>query len=41
LQASTVEIDSAGIPAQADRDAAGAAPLVVTDAEEPVNVVVG
>jgi YegS/Rv2252/BmrU family lipid kinase len=41
LRASTIEIRSAGIPAQADGDPAGAAPLVVTDGEEPVNVVVG
>ena len=41
LHANTIEIRSAGIPAQADGDAAGEGPLTVTDAEAPVNVVVG
>lgn len=41
LRAASVEICSADIPAQADGDAAGVAPLLVTDAAEPVNVVVG
>ena len=41
LQAHRVEIRSPGIPAQADGDAAGAGPLTVTDADAPVNVVIG
>ena len=40
VQASTIEIDAPGVPAQADGDAAGSGPLTVTDAEAPVNVVV-
>jgi diacylglycerol kinase family enzyme len=40
LRAGTVEICSIDIPAQADGDAAGEAPLLITDAAEPINVVV-
>jgi len=40
LQAGSVEICSAAIPAQTDGDAAGEAPLQITDAEAPVSVVV-
>jgi diacylglycerol kinase (ATP) len=36
----SVEIESARIPAQADGDPAGEAPLTVTDAARPINVVV-
>jgi diacylglycerol kinase (ATP) len=41
LRATTVEIFSSDIPAQADGDAVGEAPLLITDAAAPVNVVVG
>jgi diacylglycerol kinase (ATP) len=41
LRATTVEICCTDIPAQADGDAAGETPLLVTDAAAPVNVVVG
>lgn len=41
LRATTVEICCTDIPAQADGDAVGQTPLLVTDAAAPVNVVVG
>jgi YegS/Rv2252/BmrU family lipid kinase len=41
VRATTVEICCSHIPAQADGDAAGETPLLITDAEAPVNVVVG
>ncbi len=40
LRANTVEICSSDIPAQADGDAVGEAPLLVTDAISPIDVVV-
>jgi diacylglycerol kinase (ATP) len=40
LRASTVEICSSDIPAQADGDAVGEAPLLITDATSPIDVVV-
>jgi hypothetical protein len=41
LRAGTVEIYCTDIPAQANGDAAGETPLLITDAPAPVNVVAG
>jgi YegS/Rv2252/BmrU family lipid kinase len=41
LRAEHVEISSLGVPAQADGDPAGAAPIVVRDAPNSISVVVG
>ena len=40
IRASHVEIDSVDIPAQADGDPAGCAPLTVTDSDGPIQVIV-
>jgi len=42
IRARSIEfIGNDSIPAQADGDAAGTAPLAVTDAERPIEIVVG
>jgi diacylglycerol kinase family enzyme len=41
IRAEEVEIETRRVPAQADGDPAGEAPLTVTNAKTPINVVVG
>jgi len=41
LRASRVEIASDRVPAQTDGDPAGLGPVVVTNAPQPIDVVVG